>query len=112
MAEDSAPSVEQMALASLNDDVSTPFANAEFSDRVLISTILSRADGGAGLVGQTVKVGGWVKTGRKQGKGSFAFLKLNDGFCQVNLQVIVDATMAPLGQIVPTSTCVHVDLRG
>ena len=67
MAEDLVPPVEQMALASLNDGVSTPFAKADFSDRVLIRTILSSADGGAGLAGQTVKVGGWVKTGREQG---------------------------------------------
>ena len=109
MAEDSAPPVEQMALASLNDGVATSFSKAEFSDRVLIRTILSRADGGAGLAGQNVKVGGWVKTGREQGKGSFAFLELNDGSCPANLQVIVDADVAPLGQIVQTGTCVHVE---
>ena len=109
MAEDSAPSVEQMALASLNDGVSTPFAKSEFSNRVLIRTILSRADGGAGLAGQTVKVGGWVKTGGEQGKGSFSFLDLNDGSCPANLQVVVDVVVAPLGQIVPTGACVHVE---
>ena len=109
MAEDLAPPVEQMALASLNDGVSTPFAKAEFSDRVLIRTILSCADGGAGLAGQTVKFGGWVKTGREQGKGSFAFLELNDGSCPANLQVVGDAAVAPLGQIMPTGTCVHVE---
>ena len=79
MAEDLAPPVEQMVLASLNDGVSTPFTKAEFSDHVLIRTILSRADGDAGLAGQAVKVGGWVKTGREQGKGSFAFLELTTG---------------------------------
>ena len=109
MVEDSAPPVEQKMLASLNDGVSTPFAKAEFSNRVLIRTILSHADGGAGLAGQTVKVGGWVKTDREQGKGSFAFLELNDGSFPANLQVVVDAVVASLGQIVPTSTCVHVD---
>ena len=109
MAEDSAPSFEKMALTSLNDDVSTPFSKAEFSNRVLIRTILSRADDGAGLTGQTVKVGGWVKTSREQGKGSFSFLELNDGSCPTNLQVVVDAAVAPLGQIVPTGTCVHVE---
>ncbi|CBI27958.3 unnamed protein product, partial [Vitis vinifera] len=109
MAEDSVPPVDQMALATLNDDVSTPFVKAQFSDRHLIRTILSRPDGGAGLAGQTVKVGGWVKTGREQGKGSFAFLELNDGSCPANLQVIVDAAVAPLGQLVQTGTCVHVE---
>ncbi|PKI31038.1 hypothetical protein CRG98_048571, partial [Punica granatum] len=42
--------------------------------------------GGAGLAGQRVRVGGWVKTGRKQGGGSFAFLEVSDGTCPANLQ--------------------------
>ena len=79
MAEDSAPSVEQMALASLNDGVSTPFAKSEFSNRVLIRTILSRADGGAGLAGQTVKVGGWVKPVGSKGRVHFLFLTSTTG---------------------------------
>ncbi|XP_052183696.1 asparagine--tRNA ligase, cytoplasmic 1-like [Diospyros lotus] len=82
---------------------------AEFSKRVLIKSIIGRPDGGAGLAGRTVRVGGWVKTGREQGKGSFAFLELNDGSCPANLQVIVDAAVAPLGQLVSTGTCVHVE---
>ncbi|KAJ0046254.1 hypothetical protein Pint_05775 [Pistacia integerrima] len=80
-----------------------------FSDRVTIRTILNRPDGGAGLAGQRVRVGGWVKTGREQGKGSFAFLEVNDGSCPANLQVIVDASVADLGQLVPTGTCVSVE---
>ncbi|XP_065043840.1 asparagine--tRNA ligase, cytoplasmic 3-like [Musa acuminata AAA Group] len=61
------------------------------------------------LVGRKVVVGGWVKTGREQGKGSFAFLELNDGSCLANLQVIVDAAVHPLTQLVPTGTCVLVE---
>ncbi|XP_031258902.1 asparagine--tRNA ligase, cytoplasmic 1-like [Pistacia vera] len=80
-----------------------------FSDRVTVRTILTRPDGGAGLAGQRVRVGGWVKTGREQGKGSFAFLEVNDGSCPANLQVIVDASVADLGQLVPTGTCVSVE---
>ncbi|XXG53570.1 hypothetical protein AAC387_Pa03g1651 [Persea americana] len=83
-----------------------------FSRRVLIRNILSR---GAELAGQRVSVGGWVKTGREQGKGSFAFLEVNDGSCPSNLQVIVDASVieeAPvdkLSQMVATGTCVLVE---
>lgn len=80
-----------------------------FSDRVTIRAILTRTDGGAGLAGQRVRVGGWVKTGREQGKGSFAFLEVNDGSCPANLQVIVDAAVADLGPLVPTGTCVLVE---
>ncbi|XP_073100288.1 asparagine--tRNA ligase, cytoplasmic 3 isoform X2 [Elaeis guineensis] len=61
------------------------------------------------LVGRKVVVGGWVKTGREQGKGTFAFLELNDGSCLANLQVIVDAEVYPLSQLVATGTCVLVE---
>ncbi|XP_077210214.1 asparagine--tRNA ligase, cytoplasmic 1-like [Tasmannia lanceolata] len=84
-----------------------PFEN--FSRRVLIKTILNRPDGGLGLAGKRVTVGGWVKTGREQGKGSFAFLELNDGSCPSNLQVLVDASVWNLGDLVPTGTCVFVE---
>jgi len=38
--------------------------------------------------------GGWVKTGREQGKGTFAFLELNDGSCAANLQVLYCTVMS------------------
>lgn len=81
---------------------------AHFSQRVPIRSIVCRPDGGSGLAGQKVIVGGWVKTGREQGKGTFAFLELNDGSCPANLQVIVEASVADLGPLVPTGTCVSV----
>lgn len=56
-----------------------------------------------------MRVGGWVKTGRKADKDAFAFLEVNDGTCPGNLQVIVEASLADLGQLVPTGTCVVVD---
>ncbi|KAG6537037.1 hypothetical protein ZIOFF_002115 [Zingiber officinale] len=62
------------------------------------------------LDGRKVVVGGWIKTEREQGKGSFAFLELNDGSCLANLRVIVDAAVFPLSQLVPTgSTSVLVE---
>ena len=42
------------------------------------------------MAGQTIRVGGWVKTGRTAGGGAFAFLELNDGSCFANMQVMVD----------------------
>lgn len=103
---DNALPIDQVATMDLNDDV---VQRHQFSDRVLIKSILTRPDGGAGLAGQQVRVGGWVKTGREQGKGSFAFLEVNDGSCPANLQVIVDKGVADLGQLVPTGTCVYVE---
>ena len=37
-------------------------------------------------VGKTIRVGGWVKTGREAGAGAFAFLEVNDGSCFANIQ--------------------------
>lgn len=37
-------------------------------------------------MGSTLRVGGWVKTGRTANKDAFAFLELNDGSCATNLQ--------------------------
>ncbi|OWM77776.1 asparagine--tRNA ligase, cytoplasmic 1-like [Punica granatum] len=101
------PPVEQLAAATLSDGAAV--AKHEFSDRVPVRSILCRLDGGAGLAGQRVRVGGWVKTGRKQGGGSFAFLEVNDGTCPANLQVIVDGGVADISQLVPTGTCVALD---
>ncbi|KAL5833928.1 hypothetical protein ACOSQ3_017602 [Xanthoceras sorbifolium] len=107
MADHTAPPSDQLAATTL---VSAPTVKKhQFSDRVLIRSIVSRPDGGASLAGQRVRVGGWVKTGREQGKGSFAFLEVNDGSCPANLQVIVDAAVANLGQLVPTGTSVFVE---
>lgn len=102
MSADFTPPVENL---SLSDSVE----EAEFSQRVLIKSILRRPDGGAGLGGKVVRIGGWVKTGREQGKGAFAFLEVNDGSCPANLQVIVDSAVHKLSDLVATGTCVHVE---
>ncbi len=55
--------------------------------RSLVRSVLGGEDGGMALVGRTLRVGGWVKTGREAGAGAFAFLEVNDGTCMANLQV-------------------------
>ncbi|KAK9061875.1 hypothetical protein SSX86_019059 [Deinandra increscens subsp. villosa] len=102
MAEDGVPPLDNLTLSDTVEE-------AAFSQRVPIRSILCRPDAGAGLAGQTLKVGGWVKKGREQGRGSFAFLELNDGSCPANLQLIIYADVAPLGQFTPTGTCLHVE---
>lgn len=82
---------------------------AKYSKRVIIKSILGRNDGGVGLIGQCMTIGGWVKTGREQGKGTFAFLEVNDGSCFANLQVLVDASLASLNELTPTGTCILVE---
>lgn len=42
--------------------------------------------------GQAVTVAGWVRT-RRDSKGGFSFLEVNDGSCVRNLQVVVDGTL-------------------
>jgi asparaginyl-tRNA synthetase len=43
-------------------------------------------------VGQQVCVQGWIRT-RRDSKGGFSFLEVNDGSCLANLQVIADANL-------------------
>lgn len=88
--------------------LSTTLHHSRFSKRTLIKSILSRADGGASLAGETVVIAGWVRTGREQGKGSFVFLEVTDGSCAANLQVIVDASVYDLGKLIHTGTSIHV----
>ncbi|KAK3018444.1 hypothetical protein RJ639_004261 [Escallonia herrerae] len=108
----SAPPADELAAVTLTDSVAG-VVEAEFSQRVLIRSIIRRPDGGADLAGQRVRVGGWVKKGRKQ--RAIAFLEVNDGSCEANLQVLVDAELVTtlgevtVGQIVATGTCVHVE---
>ena len=45
-----------------------------------------------GQSGTMVDVRGWVRT-KRESKGGFAFLELNDGSCFANLQIVVDANV-------------------
>eukprot|EP00850_Spirogloea_muscicola_P021430 SM000249S08241 [mRNA] locus=s249:154446:158274:+ [translate_table: standard] len=85
-----------------------PGAQARYSRRTLVRAVLA---GGVALAGRTLVVGGWVKTGREQGKGAFAFLELNDGSCPANLQVIVEAAVAPLERLTATGTALLLEGR-
>jgi len=83
-------------------------------ERTAISTILLSSDGGIGLVGRTMTLGGWVRTGREAGAGAFCFLELNDGSAFDNFQVMVDKEVAEasgftIKDLVPTGTSVLVE---
>jgi len=67
--------------------------------RTQISKILDRPDKGAGLIGSTLAVAGWIKTLRLQGKNTFAFIKLNDGSTWEDLQIIVDKNVPGFDKI-------------
>jgi asparaginyl-tRNA synthetase len=42
--------------------------------------------------GRAVKLQGWVRT-RRDSKGGFSFIELNDGSCQSNIQIVADAAL-------------------
>src|SRR5262245_25135063 len=43
-------------------------------------------------IGKQVRLAGWVRT-RRDSKGGFSFLELNDGSCQGNVQVVADGKL-------------------
>ena len=45
-----------------------------------------------GQPGAAVEVAGWVRT-RRDNKGGFSFIELNDGSCMANLQIVVDSSV-------------------
>ncbi len=47
----------------------------------------------AETIGQTVCLEGWVRT-RRDSKGGFSFIELNDGSCLANIQVVADNDLA------------------
>ena len=44
-------------------------------------------------VGQQVRLQGWIRT-RRDSKGGFSFLELNDGSCLANIQVVADSALS------------------
>ena len=47
----------------------------------------------AAAAGRRVRLQGWVRT-RRDSKGGFSFLELNDGSCLANLQVVADGSLS------------------
>jgi len=45
-----------------------------------------------GQPGSAIEVAGWVRT-RRDNKGGFSFIELNDGSCMSNLQLVVDSSV-------------------
>ncbi|MGE0756556.1 MAG: OB-fold nucleic acid binding domain-containing protein, partial [Pirellulaceae bacterium] len=43
-------------------------------------------------IGKQVTLNGWVRT-RRDSKGGFSFLEINDGSCQGNIQIIADSAL-------------------
>jgi asparaginyl-tRNA synthetase len=43
-------------------------------------------------IGKSVRLQGWIRT-RRDSKGGFSFLELNDGSCQGNIQIVADGKL-------------------
>ena len=46
----------------------------------------------ADAIGRQATLQGWIRT-RRDSKGGFSFLELNDGTCLANIQIIADADL-------------------
>ena len=71
-----------------------------------VNKLLARRDFGA-----AVTVRGWVRT-RRDSKGDFSFLELNDGSCMKGVQVVCDASLANYESEVKrltTGCCVRIE---
>jgi asparaginyl-tRNA synthetase len=53
----------------------------------------------AANIGRQVTLQGWVRT-RRDSKGGFSFVELNDGSCLANILVIADAKMPKYESVV------------
>src|SRR5947209_19596304 len=56
------------------------------------ATISVAAARESSAVGRDVRLQGWVRT-RRDSKGGFSFLELNDGSCQANIQIVADGKL-------------------
>ena len=62
---------------------------------------------------KSVLVNGWVRT-RRDSKGGFSFLEINDGSCQANIQAIVEHSLkefAGLDKKITTGSCIAISGR-
>jgi asparaginyl-tRNA synthetase len=57
-------------------------------EKITVAQALSRDS-----IGKTALIQGWVRT-RRDSKGGFSFIELNDGSCQNNLQILAPAALA------------------
>ncbi|EKX36778.1 hypothetical protein GUITHDRAFT_97505 [Guillardia theta CCMP2712] len=87
--------------------IANPYSKSLYM-RAAIRDVLS-GDEGVSLIGETIVVGGWVKTGRTAEKGAFTFLEINDGSCPTSLQVLVKAEIENPDRIKQTGVCVVVE---
>lgn len=57
-----------------------------------METMTVKAARQADAIGKQARLQGWIRT-RRDSKGGFSFLELNDGSCMANVQIIADAEL-------------------
>ena len=74
----------------------------------MIKDLLSIQEDSSTFIGASITVSGWVKTGRLQAKGTFAFVHLSDGTTVKTLQIIIDKELGDLKSLVAVGTAISV----
>ena len=73
--------------------------------RIKIKELLNTTQGE-----KNIAVKGWVRT-RRDSKGGFSFLEINDGSCQANIQVIIEHSLKDFSELdkkITTGSCIAV----
>ncbi|CAH9074568.1 unnamed protein product [Cuscuta europaea] len=97
--------------------------SSKYTYRLVLKTIFQRDDGGVGLFGERVVIGGWVKSSKElkvKEKSDpdmqnlspplyYSMLEVNDGSSVKNLQVLVDSNLESPYKVMPTGTCIVVE---
>ncbi|KAJ7950560.1 Asparagine-tRNA ligase [Quillaja saponaria] len=127
-----------------SQDITVP-SGSKYSNRIILKTLMESSDGGLGLVGQRIVIGGWVRSSKEWGNSSAdtlipinhrvldgsgytvrekfesvapkpmppprstVYLLVTDGSCVANLPVLVDSSIVPPSQLLPTGTCILVE---
>jgi len=103
----------QSTLQQKEAQLNTVWPYSKSYGRTSINTIIGASDAGKSMIGKTLRVGGWIKTGREAGAGAFAFLEVNDGSCFESIQVMMSKEVADqvggLKLLTPTGTSVLVE---
>lgn len=69
-------------------------------------------EGALRYVDKVITVGGWARTIKEQGKGSFAFIKINDGSHFMGVQVVVNKDMPGFDHLLKQSIGACIQVKG
>eukprot|EP00976_Prorocentrum_cordatum_P068121 1179010-Prorocentrum_minimum.AAC.3 len=100
---------KEREVAALREKPTMVFPYSKSFSRTVIKDILKMQCGGKSLLGKTLTIGGWVKTGRMAEKNSLVFLEMNDGSTPKNIQVLVKADVYDIEKLKATGTCVVIE---